>query len=237
MTEVNIWRFSPQQQDALKLLKSIKSTHQPQAAATRLTLAQRGLPTDTILVIGRANGTVELWTWSSRLPEYEAMANIERQEVLLGHTRMVSDLAFSPDGRFLASSSYDGSVQVWDLSNQNHLRQGALRLPASQGLVMALCFVPYPGASSQEYVLISGDSDGHLGAWPLDPSFWFEQVTDSITELSPGQQAFTQAELTRYLGEKQDIETSGLLEITELCQKYRGFFDDEDPCQKEENKQ
>jgi predicted NACHT family NTPase len=35
---------------------------------------------------------------------------------LEGHTKGVTSLAFSPDGKTLASGSYDHSVRIWDLA-------------------------------------------------------------------------------------------------------------------------
>src|SRR5947199_93272 len=40
----------------------------------------------------------------------------------LGHTSWVSKLAFSPDGRLMASSSKDQTLRVWDLQTGKEIR-------------------------------------------------------------------------------------------------------------------
>lgn len=48
---------------------------------------------------------------------------------LRGNKDMVSDAAFSPDGRFLISGSYDGSVRLWDLTT-NRFNADVREFPA-----------------------------------------------------------------------------------------------------------
>ena len=69
-------------------------------------------PTGTQLAIGsRINGLILLWDL------------VSNKEIALfnSHKKKVTDLAFSPNGQFLASTSDDNSAMLWDLENLNRV--------------------------------------------------------------------------------------------------------------------
>lgn len=74
-----------------------------------------------------------------------------------GHTSEVWRLAFSPDGRFLASGGLDHAVLVWSLDGQV-----VAELLGHQEAIMGLSWRPDGGA------LVSNARDGRIIVWDLD---------------------------------------------------------------------
>ncbi len=70
----------------------------------------------TRLACGR-DDSVLIWDFSRGRPG----DNTAPALVLTGHTRPVCDQAFSPDGRRLASSSYDETIRIWDTATGQEL--------------------------------------------------------------------------------------------------------------------
>jgi WD40 repeat protein len=74
---------------------------------------------------------------------------------LHGHSHLVTDVAFSPDGGRLATASLDGSVKVWDTATG----QEAFALRGHQQGVWCVAFSP------DGHRLVSGGDDGTARVW------------------------------------------------------------------------
>lgn len=56
-------------------------------------------------------------------PKYKPLRlNYKQKFILRGHKKGVAQVRFSPDGRWIASCSADGTIKVWDASNGKHMR-------------------------------------------------------------------------------------------------------------------
>jgi hypothetical protein len=96
---------------------------------------------------GGEDCTVRVWNARTR----------EAEHVLAGHEGEVTALAFTPDGRFLLSSSRDHTVRVWDL------RPGAsVRTLPHPALVLGLALTPV-GTT-----LLTAGGDHCVRVWHLD---------------------------------------------------------------------
>jgi RNA polymerase sigma factor (sigma-70 family) len=77
--------------------------------------------------------------------------------VRLRHFRMVNSVAFSPDGKVLASAGWDNTIRLWDSATAKEL----LRLQGHTDAVWCVAFAP------NGKTLVSGGNDGMVRIWEV----------------------------------------------------------------------
>lgn len=82
---------------------------------------------------------------------------------LQGHTDWISSLAFSADGKMIASGSFDDTIRLWDAKTYEPL--GAA-LKGHTGSVNGIAFDP------ENRWLVSASSDKTIRIWDVDPGSW-----------------------------------------------------------------
>jgi WD40 repeat protein len=91
------------------------------------------------------------------------------------HTGVISSMAFSPDGRLLATASMDHSIRFWDFAQRKRI--AALHGHLSE--VWTLAF------SADSKTLISGSKDGSVNLWEAQPQKLSKQKEDVLAGWTP----------------------------------------------------
>jgi serine/threonine-protein kinase len=117
-------------------------------------------PRGNLLAAGSGAHDSHIGLW--KLPTEETAT----PETLRGHEAPIDILAFSADGRLLASGSSDKTVRLWDVSGRRPERWGALKGAGSA--IKAVAFSP------DGHSLAAGTQGGALHLWNLG-TFWNTQ--------------------------------------------------------------
>jgi WD40 repeat protein len=105
---------------------------------------------DGQVLAGSSRKTVKLWD----------AATGQLRISFTGHSRAISSIAFSSDGRTLATGGHDGAVKLWDVAT-GHERAS---LMAHAGGVWSVTF------SADGKTLASGGRDGTVKLWDVGPA-------------------------------------------------------------------
>jgi WD40 repeat protein/energy-coupling factor transporter ATP-binding protein EcfA2 len=114
-----------------------------------------------IVAIGTEKGSVMFWS----IPKKATIREFK------GHKARVSKISFSRDGKYMATASFDKTIQLWMLDRLNDL---PIILRDSDAILWDLVFSP-----NSEY-LLAGAGNGEVRVWPTHPDVIAAQICDKI---------------------------------------------------------
>jgi WD40 repeat protein len=112
-----------------------------------------------VLVIGFEVAGLVVWLWT-KYPKSDDGSKKYALAFLRGHSEVIETLAFSHDGRLLASGAGDGKIIIWDMRDMAPVAELTMHVRA----ISALCF------SHDDKWMASGDWGSGVFLW--DTSNW-----------------------------------------------------------------
>jgi RNA polymerase sigma factor (sigma-70 family) len=120
----------------------------------------------------------ELWLWDVRTGKSVQLSG--------DHQRQIHSVAFSPDGRLVASGGKDGVIQIWDVRERKEVRQ--IKGFAAQNSAMSLLFSPDSKTLAGATAGLRNEVTGRLwdvASGKVHPVFTNQLVGESPAAFSP----------------------------------------------------
>jgi hypothetical protein len=108
-----------------------------------------------------------------------------------GHTARIQDIAYSPDNSQLATSSYDGTIRIW---NASRLSENPVVITEHESWALAIAFSP------DGRTLVSSSEKGVVFYWPSRTKYMADQICNFVTR------NFTDQEWDIYVGMDIDYQ-------------------------------
>jgi WD40 repeat protein len=108
----------------------------------------------------RQSGTLQNWTTLYEVGTYNSQLN----RVMRGHAGRIESIAFSSDGKALASGGVDGTVRWWDMDPDSPAYGSFFELPHEMDSPVFECVAFSP----DERLLAASTKDGHVLLWDID---------------------------------------------------------------------
>ncbi len=130
-------------------------------------------PGGQVLACGTGDGDNKVTLWD--------VANRVRPSLLstlVGYGGTVRTIVFSPNGRFLATASWDGTVMVWDVTRPCPACQDSVRIISSSAVEHAVEAVAF---SPDGKYLAAGNAEGQVFLWRVTGSGQLIQLGHPFT--------------------------------------------------------
>lgn len=125
------------------------------------------LPTNDSLIIGNRRGEIYMAAIENGMPDTRKH---------LAHTSVVTDISVSDDGKWIATSSSDNTIVVWDRKTWRPMPITTNVLNTSHGFINGVSFSP------EGKFLLAGYEDGTVLRWPISLEILDQLICEEINQ-------------------------------------------------------